>query len=78
MHVFQPHEMQWSLDSYLNKMVDMHEEGDRRIEAKIDQRFEKFSKFDENLNKLADESPDAEGEEGETKVKDDEDILKMF
>ena len=35
-HLFQPHEMQWSLDQFLERMNDTREEADRRTESALD------------------------------------------
>ena len=39
-HVFKPHEMQWSLDQFMDRMIDTRDEANDRIEKVIDQRYE--------------------------------------
>ena len=55
-HIFQPHEMQWSLDQFLERMNDTREEADRRTEAALDQKYGEFNQFlrrlEETSNKM--------------------------
>ena len=42
-HLFQPHEMQWSLDQFLERMNETREEADRRTEAALDDGYARFN-----------------------------------
>ena len=44
-HVFQPHEMQWSLDQFLERMDASRDEADRRTEAAIDKKYSEFTQY---------------------------------
>ncbi len=38
--VFKPHEMQWSLDQFMERMIDTKEQADARVEKILDERYE--------------------------------------
>ncbi len=56
-HLFQPHEMQWSLDQFLERMNETREEADRRTEAVMDREQAELNKF---VKRLEDASQKAE------------------
>ena len=44
-HVFKPHEMQWSLDQFLERMVKTRDEADERVEKLMDTRYEEVNEL---------------------------------
>ena len=63
-HVFKPHEMQWSLDQFIDRMIDTKEEADRRVEKIISKRYEETSTF----FKRAEAFKDSKQEEEQTEA----------
>ena len=44
-HVFAPHEMQWSLDQFMDRMIETRDEADNRVEKMMDTRYSEFNKL---------------------------------
>ena len=59
-HVFKPHEMQWSLDQFMERMIDTKEEADRRVEKIINSRYEETSTFFKRAEAYKDSKQEAE------------------
>ena len=53
--MFQPHEMQWSLDQFLERMVDTRDEADNRVEKLMDKRYDQFNQFMKRVEDLAEQ-----------------------
>ena len=53
MHIFKPHEMQWSLDQFMERMLDTRDEANNRIEKMIDQRYEQYTKFAKRVEEMS-------------------------
>ena len=54
-HLFKPHEMQWSLDQFLERMIDTKEEADSRIENMMESRYDEINKFIKRADEINDE-----------------------
>ena len=65
-HLFQPHEMQWSLDQFLERMDATRDEADRRTEAAIDKGYGEFNQF---ARRLEDSSSKKEAAEKAEKLR---------
>ena len=66
-HVFKPHEMQWSLDQFMERMLDTRDESNNRIEKIMDQRYEQYSKV---VNRVEEMSAQEENEKKTQTIKD--------
>ena len=66
-HVFKPHEMQWSLDQFMDRMIDTRDEANDRVEKIMDQRYEDYSKL---VNRIEEMSAQAEDEKKTQTIKD--------
>ena len=53
-NVFKPHEMQWSLDQFLERMVDTRDEAESRVERMMDRSYENVSRFINKVEEMAD------------------------
>ena len=51
--VLPPHEMSWSLDQFMHRMVDIKDQMDAKVESIMDQRYAEVSKAFKTLEDLA-------------------------
>ncbi|TNV75706.1 hypothetical protein FGO68_gene17696 [Halteria grandinella] len=56
LHIFKPHEMQWSLDQFLERMVDTRDENDARIEKRLNQSYEQASRVLKRIEEMSDQT----------------------
>ena len=66
-HVFKPHEMQWSLDQFMERMLETRDEQNARIEKIMDSRYEQYTKFAKRVEEM---SMRAEDEKKTQSIKD--------
>ena len=39
-NVFAPHEMQWSMDQFMERMIDEHDEEEGRLEKRMEDKYD--------------------------------------